>query len=72
MIRKAPDNVLTSAIAPVNSAVEYKNVVWTAGVEDDKTAYQGHPNEENDHLWEELYNCKPVAATIHIKISNVN
>ncbi|KAF2447290.1 hypothetical protein P171DRAFT_442428 [Karstenula rhodostoma CBS 690.94] len=41
--------------SPAASALKYKNVVRTAGVEDDKTAYQGQPNEENDRLWEKLY-----------------
>lgn len=44
--------------APATSAIRYKDVPWTAGVEDDMSAYQGPPSEENNRLWEDLFQCE--------------
>jgi len=46
---------ITSLLAPAASAIRYKNIRWTAGVADDRTPYQGWPNEENNRLWQDLY-----------------
>ena len=44
--------------APARSAIKYKNLVFTAGIEGDVSPYQGWPTKENDALWEELHRCE--------------
>lgn len=45
-------------IAPAQSAIRYKNIAFTAGIDGDFSPYQGWPSKENDQLWEELFQCK--------------
>jgi hypothetical protein len=47
--------ILMSLLAPAASVIRYKNIRWTAGVADDRTPYQGWPSDENNRLWQELY-----------------
>ncbi|EHK19642.1 uncharacterized protein TRIVIDRAFT_46478, partial [Trichoderma virens Gv29-8] len=42
-------------IAPAESAIEYKTVVFTGGLHGDKSAYQGHSDEVNER-WNSLFN----------------
>jgi hypothetical protein len=44
-------------LAPISSAIRYKNVLWRSAVLDDKSLYQGLPRPENNKLWEDLYEC---------------
>jgi hypothetical protein len=45
-------------VAPAQSAVEYKTVVFNGGLRGDKTEYQGSSDEVNSK-WEDLYNGTP-------------
>jgi hypothetical protein len=41
--------------APADSAISYKTTVFTPGMPDDMSPYQGEPTPENNKLWEDLY-----------------
>ena len=41
--------------APAQEAVKYKHVVFTQGFRNEKSKYQGPPNEAVDQAWEDLY-----------------
>lgn len=45
-------------VAPASSAIRYKNVLTSSGVQEDLSPYQGPPTEENNKLWDDLYNCE--------------
>ncbi|KAF9740465.1 hypothetical protein PMIN06_012999 [Paraphaeosphaeria minitans] len=44
-----------SIFSPAESAIQYKNVIFQAGIDSDTSPYQGKPSEELDHEWEELH-----------------
>lgn len=50
--------VLTLQIAPAESAIEYKTVVFTGGLHGDKSVYQGYSDEVNER-WNSLFNGMP-------------
>lgn len=42
-------------IAPADSVISYKTTVFTPGMPDNLSPYQGEPTPENNKLWEDLY-----------------
>ena len=60
-------------VAPAVSAIKYKNLASTAGLEKDVSPYQGPPSDLNNQLWSDLYNCEwlssPIAAGLTINCS---
>ncbi|ORY70470.1 uncharacterized protein BCR38DRAFT_326979, partial [Pseudomassariella vexata] len=44
--------------APALPAVRYERVVFSSGFGIERFPLQGHPTEENNKLWADLYDCK--------------
>jgi len=45
----------TSIYSPADSAISYKTTVFTPGMPDNPSPYQGEPTPEKNKLWEDLY-----------------
>jgi hypothetical protein len=61
-----------SSLAPAEAAVEYETVVFHNNFHEDRTPYQGPPNDEVDRKWEELYHGKlcafsPLRVTLNMQ-----
>lgn len=51
--------------APAQEAVKYKHVVFTQGFRDEKSMYQGPPDEAVDQAWEDLYGAFHKRFSMH-------
>lgn len=43
-------------VAPLQHLLEYKPVLYSNGLRDQMSVYQGEPSREVDQAWEDLYN----------------
>ena len=56
--------------APADVALEWKNVLWEAAVQDELTEYQGVPNAHNNRLWDDLFNGKYFKPDLGVNTAN--
>ena len=56
--------------APADVALEWKNVLWEAAVQDELTEYQGVPNAHNNRLWDDLFNGEYSKAHSGVNTAN--
>ena len=45
-------------LAPAQDAISNEKVVFSSAFGIERSLFQGEPNDENDKLWTNLYDCK--------------